>query len=115
MMLNKISDVLMVMHAHMLNPRAFLEDAMRANMIEFWAAGMPWQAVNNAILTNFTFKAGDEAQTTWVSRTGRNWANQEDSMTKTLKCPWCKSNMEVPWTTCGSTSESERYLFFSFY
>ncbi|KAM0264104.1 hypothetical protein ACHAQJ_000849 [Trichoderma viride] len=100
-------DVLMVMHAHMLNPRAFLEDAMRANMIEYWTAGMPWQAVNNAISTDLTYKASDEAQTNWVSRTGRNWSNQDDSMTKLLKCPWCKRNMEVPWTTCGTASESE--------
>ncbi|RFU74450.1 hypothetical protein TARUN_7775, partial [Trichoderma arundinaceum] len=101
-------DVLMVMHAHMLNPRGFLEDSMRANMVEYWTAGMPWQAVNNAISTDFTYNASDEAQTSWVSRTERSWANQDDPMTKLLKCPWCKVDMQVPWTTCGMAETKEK-------
>ncbi|GFP57240.1 glycine-rich domain-containing protein 1 [Trichoderma asperellum] len=100
-------DVVMVMHAHMLNPRAFLEDSIRTNMIEYWTAGMPWLPVNNAISTDFSYNANDEAQTNWVSRTGLNWANQDDPMTKSLRCPWCKGGLEVPWTTCGTKSESE--------
>lgn len=102
-------DVLMVMHAHMLNPRAFLEDAIRTNMIEYWTAGMPWLPVNNAISTDFSYNANDEAKTNWVARTGLNWDNQADSMTKEFRCPWCKGGLKVPWTTCGTASESERY------
>lgn len=102
-------DVLMVMHAHMLNPRAFLEDAIRTNMIEYWTAGMPWLPVNNAISTDFSYNANDEAKTNWVARTGLNWDNQADSMTKDFRCPWCKGGLKVPWTTCGTASESERY------
>lgn len=99
----------MVMHAHMLNPRAFLEDTIRTNMIEYWTAGMPWLPVNNAISTDFSYNASDEAQTNWVARTGLNWSNYRDPMYKTLQCPWCKGGLEVPWTTCGRISESERY------
>lgn len=102
------TDVVMVMHAHMLNPRAFLEDSMRANMIEYWTAGMPWQIVNNAIATDFSYRASEEAQTSWVSRTERSWANQDDSMTKLLKCPWCKVDMQVPWTTCGTPEKGDK-------
>ncbi|KAL7788272.1 hypothetical protein V8C37DRAFT_388540 [Trichoderma ceciliae] len=101
-------DVLMVMHTHMLNPRAFLEDTMRANLIEYWSAGMPWQIVNEAISTDFTYRACDEAQTCWVSRTERSWANQDDPMIKLLKCPWCKMDMQVPWTTCGTAENGDK-------
>ncbi|KAL7972720.1 hypothetical protein HDV63DRAFT_369955 [Trichoderma sp. SZMC 28014] len=101
-------DVLMVMHAHMLNPRAFLEDTIRTNMIEHWTAGMPWLFVNNAISTDFSYNANDEAKTNWVARTGLNWDNLADPMTKDLQCPWCKGGMKVLWTTCGTASESER-------
>ncbi|KAH6605065.1 hypothetical protein Trco_006772, partial [Trichoderma cornu-damae] len=101
-------DVLMVMHAHMLNPRAFLEDTMRAGLIEHWTAGMPWHVVNNAISTDFTYSACDEAKASWASRTERSWANQDDSMVKLLKCPWCKADMRVPWTTCGTDENGDK-------
>lgn len=100
-------DVLMVMHAHMLNPRAFLEDTMRANLIEYWTAGMPWQAVNNAIATDFSENASDEAKSGWISRTGHKWLNFQDPMTKLLKCPWCKEGVQVPWTTCGTEEDAD--------
>ncbi|KAK1237562.1 hypothetical protein MKX07_006690 [Trichoderma sp. CBMAI-0711] len=45
------------MHAHMLNPRAFLKDTIRCNISEYWTAGMPWQAVNKGIASNFSENA----------------------------------------------------------
>ncbi|KAI8208595.1 hypothetical protein K4K53_013322 [Colletotrichum sp. SAR 10_77] len=42
-------DVLLVWHAHMLNPRIYLEDCLRYGHAELWVAGMPWAIVNAAI------------------------------------------------------------------
>ncbi|GJN75779.1 hypothetical protein PLICBS_009885 [Purpureocillium lilacinum] len=75
-------DVLMVFHAHMLNPRAFLEDSMRHGMGTIWTAGMPWKLVNDSIDTRFNYNVPDSAKARWVESTNRAWASQEDSMTK---------------------------------
>ncbi|UKZ56523.1 hypothetical protein TrVGV298_010360 [Trichoderma virens] len=100
-------DVLMVMHAHMLNPRAFLEDTLRANMVEYWSAGMPWKAVSEGIATDFAENPSEEAKENWLSLTGRQWSNSADPMNKLLKCPWCKVDMQVPWTTCGALENAD--------
>ncbi|KAL7948262.1 hypothetical protein V8C42DRAFT_351505 [Trichoderma barbatum] len=100
-------DVLMVMHAHMLNPRAFLEDTMRAGLVEYWTAGMPWKAVSEGIDDSFNEHASDAAKSSWVSLTGREWDNSAEPLAKLLKCPWCKDIMQVPWTTCGAVEPSE--------
>ncbi|EHK24078.1 uncharacterized protein TRIVIDRAFT_113758, partial [Trichoderma virens Gv29-8] len=94
-------DVLMVLHTHMLNPRAFLEDSMRHGMGTFWPAGMPWELIHQAIDTEFNYNVSDQAKIHWVAKTGHRWRNQDDDMTKILKCPFCPSKYEVPWTTCG--------------
>lgn len=101
----------MVMHAHMLNPRAFLEDTMRSNMSEYWTAGMPWQAVNEGIASDFTEDASELAKGDWTSLTGRSWSNSLDPMTKFLKCPWCKEGMQVPWTTCGTDENANSFAY----
>jgi hypothetical protein len=94
-------DVLMVMHAHMLNPRGFLEDCLRSGLQGYWTTGMPWQQVNAAIDTSFNYNVTEECKAAWVSHTGRAWSNAEDSMTKTIKCPACQISLDIPWTTCG--------------
>lgn len=96
----------MVMHAHMLNPRAFLEDTMRAGLVEYWTSGMPWKAVSEGITVNFEEAPSEVAKTNWL-RTGRQWNNSADPMVKTLKCPWCKVDMQVPWTTCGAVEDAD--------
>ncbi|KAJ8114085.1 hypothetical protein ONZ43_g4990 [Nemania bipapillata] len=53
-------DVLMVWHAHMLNPRAYAEDCMRRGLRELWHLGMPWQLVNDAIDTDFNYNVSHE-------------------------------------------------------
>ncbi|PTB62030.1 hypothetical protein BBK36DRAFT_1172875 [Trichoderma citrinoviride] len=94
-------DVLMVLHTHMLNPRAFLEDAMRYGLASFWPAGMPWELIHRAIDADFNYNVSDQAKIQWVAKTGHRWRNQDDDMSKILKCPFCPSKNEVPWTTCG--------------
>lgn len=96
-----MADVLMVLHTHMLNPRAFLEDSIRHGMGSFWAAGMPWELIHKAIDTNFNYNVSHQAKINWVAKTGHRWRNQDDDMEKILKCPFCPSKNEIPWTTCG--------------
>lgn len=96
-----MADVLMVMHTHMLNPRSFLEDTLRDGLSSIWAAGMPWNLVNDAIGTDWSYTVSNEAKANWVARTGCNWNNTDDPLTKTLLCPYCSNRFDVPWTTCG--------------
>jgi hypothetical protein len=91
----------MVWHAFMLNPRNYLEDCIRFGLIDFWATGMPWQAVDAAIDIKFNYEVPEEGKTTFVAKTGHNWNNAEDSLTKTLFCPRCTQQLDIPWTTCG--------------
>ncbi|KAH6651357.1 hypothetical protein F5144DRAFT_589591 [Chaetomium tenue] len=93
-------DVLMVWHTHMLNPRAFLEDCMRAGMSAFWATGMPWHVVDKAIDAQFNYTVSDEYKRRWSRDTGRAWDNAEDPMFKRIDCPRCGTQAKVPWTTC---------------
>lgn len=62
---------------------------------------MPWRVISAAIDTEFNYDVSDQAKTAWVANTGRNWDNTEDDMTKSLKCPACRTPTNVPWTTCG--------------
>lgn len=101
----------MVFHAHMLNPRAFLEDTMRHGLGKYWTSGMPWHVLNEAIDTRCTYTVSTEAKQQWTTRTGRPWANQDDSSTKSIKCPFCLRIDHVPWTTCGmdESAKADRY------
>ncbi|ORY57814.1 uncharacterized protein BCR38DRAFT_354067 [Pseudomassariella vexata] len=93
-------DVLMVWHAHMLNPRVYLEDCMRYGLKGLWNGGMPWKMVNEAIDTSFNYTASEECIKAWNKTTGREWDNTADSITKSLRCPACAEPHQVPWTTC---------------
>lgn len=84
----------------MLNPRAFLEDSILAGMRDFWAIGLPWDIVNKAIDTEFNYNVSSECKSRWTEMTGRAWENSNDPMSKTIRCPCCNTNVEVPWTTC---------------
>ncbi|KAK5634944.1 hypothetical protein RRF57_010656 [Xylaria bambusicola] len=100
-------DVLMVWHAHMLNPQAYYEDCLRNGFREMWHAGMPWQLVNDAIDTNFNYTASSDCMVTWEKITGRKWDNVNDSFTKTLPpCPKCRTKNTVSWSTCGMSEGS---------
>lgn len=91
----------------MLNPRSYLEDCIRFGLAEFWAAGMPWRAVNEAIdNTNFVYNVPDEGRAAFTAKTGHKWNNSQDLMFKSLSCPTCPRTIIVPWTTC--TSEDMR-------
>ncbi|KAM7186669.1 hypothetical protein V8F20_011302 [Naviculisporaceae sp. PSN 640] len=94
-------DVLMVWHTHMLNPRAFLEDSLLTGLRGFWAGGMPWDVVNQAIDNAFNYALSDECKAHWVAQTGLSWENADDPNYKSLKCPRCSTSLMIPWTTCS--------------
>ncbi|KAL8382204.1 hypothetical protein RB595_006132 [Gaeumannomyces hyphopodioides] len=100
-------DVLMVWHAHMLNPRAFLEDMMRCGAQDYWAAGMPWDLVNTAINSEFSYNVSDDAKARWTSLTGRQWNNTDDSMVKDLSCPACSERVQLKWSTSGFNEDGK--------
>ncbi|KAK2601781.1 hypothetical protein QQS21_004665 [Conoideocrella luteorostrata] len=94
-------DVLMVFHSHMLNPRAFLEDAIRTAMRDLWHGGMPWHLINAAIGTNFSYSVSKSCQEKWTQATARSWGNTDDPEVKIIDCPYCRVPNHLPWTTCA--------------
>jgi len=98
-------DILMVLHSHMLNPRSFLEDTIRSGLSSLWTAGMPWKLVSEAIGADLSYATSNQAKQSWVARTGRNWANQDDSLARLMVCPFCQAENHVPWTTCGMSEK----------
>ncbi|KAK3681210.1 hypothetical protein LTR37_020924 [Vermiconidia calcicola] len=94
------ADVLMVWHAYMLNPRAYLEDCLRLGRMQLWHAGMPWQAANDCINSaTFGYEAGAEAEKDFTRITGLPWNNLDDLREKQLNCPGCDARLECPYTT----------------
>ncbi|PLB45609.1 hypothetical protein P170DRAFT_512269 [Aspergillus steynii IBT 23096] len=92
-------DVLMVWHAHMLNPRAFLEDCIRAGKMSLWATGFPWEAINACIGNkNFEYDPGIKAKATFTAKTGFAWDNLQNSSKTLVRCPGCTSRVSVLWT-----------------
>ncbi|CAG8952851.1 hypothetical protein HYFRA_00007564, partial [Hymenoscyphus fraxineus] len=101
-------DVLMVWHSFMLNPRNYLEDCIRYGLNKVWATGMPWAAVNAAIDVNFNYLIPEQAQLSFITTTGHNWDNAQDSMTKQINCPSCSNKLEIPWTTFGMSEKPSK-------
>ena len=65
-------DVLMVWHAYMLNPRAYLEDCIRLGRMALWNTRMPWNAIAQCIdPSTFAFQAGAVAEASFTHLTGR--------------------------------------------
>ena len=91
----------MVWHAFMLNPRNYLEDCIRFGLKHLWATGMPWPAVNEAIDTDFNYTVSKQGMETFSGMTGLSWNNADDPIYKTLYCPRCSAQLNIPWTTCG--------------
>lgn len=97
----------MVWHSHMLNPRDYLEDCLRFGRGAIWAAGLPWDLVNEAIDNSFNYRVPDSCAAAWKSRTCREWDNVEDSVAKTISCPACSTRYAIPWTSCGLPEDSK--------
>lgn len=94
-------DVLMVWHAYMLNPRAYLEDCLRYGRMPLWHMPFPWQAVSDSInAESFKYEPGQAAEVAALSLTGLRWNSLEDLRDRVMQCTECKAELEVPWTTC---------------
>ncbi|KAL5361897.1 hypothetical protein BJX96DRAFT_166243 [Aspergillus floccosus] len=92
-------DVLMVWHAHMLNPRAFLEDCIRHGKMSLWTAGFPWRLIHECTDDhNLVYEPGETARGNFYRRTSLQWDNLQDGLEKLLKCPRCEDPVSVPWT-----------------
>jgi hypothetical protein len=96
----------MVWHAHMLNPRNYLEDCVRFGLKDLWATGMPWSAVNKVIDTSFNYAVPEEGMALFSGLTGLRWDNADDPLDKTLYCPRCSQKLDIPWTTCGANAKA---------
>ena len=98
----------MVWHAHMLNPRAYLEDCIRKGLRRLWWHGMPWALINATIDNSFDYNVSDLNKAKWVAVTGgRDWENVDDPLVKGMKCAACKANIEIPWTTCAAPEDAK--------
>lgn len=89
----------MVWHAHMLNPRSFLEDCIRYGKMSFWATDFPWAVINSCLDSqSLEYNAGDAARGFFEGLTGLAWDNLHDSPRKDVSCPNCKALVHVQWT-----------------
>ena len=66
-------DVLMIWHAYMLNPRAYLEDCIRLGRMSLWHTRFPWNAIAQCIdSSTFAFRAGNGAEVNFKRLTGHH-------------------------------------------
>lgn len=64
-------DILMIWHAYMLNPRAYLEDCIRHGRMALWHTKVPWNAIAECIdPSTFVFEAGALAEGSFTRLTG---------------------------------------------
>ncbi|KAK3110312.1 hypothetical protein LTR53_015512 [Teratosphaeriaceae sp. CCFEE 6253] len=103
-------DVLMVWHAYMLNPRAYLEDCIRLGRMALWHTDMPWQTVVAWIdSATFAYQPDEEAESLWTRSTGLPWDNL-GNMGKSLICPGCNANNPVAWTEASANEPSANII-----
>ncbi|KAL1652218.1 hypothetical protein SLS58_000345 [Diplodia intermedia] len=94
-------DVLMVWHAHTLNPRIFFEDCLRHGCLDFWATGLPWADINTCIdNTTFDYDVGEPVKAIWRHNTQLSWDNLDDPSDKEIRCPFCTQAtfLSIPWS-----------------
>lgn len=75
----------MAWHAHMLNPRAFLEDCIRYGKMSFWATEFPLAIINDCIHDRtLVYDPSEAAQERFITRARRSWDNRDDPDTKAV-------------------------------
>jgi Glycine-rich domain-containing protein-like len=90
----------MVWHAHLLNPRAYLQDCIRGAKMQVWATDFPWKLVDDAIDSQtFDYDPGEEAKQHFEKTAGRPWNNLDEPEQKTINCLACTAQLDVPWTS----------------
>ncbi|CAG8888594.1 unnamed protein product [Penicillium egyptiacum] len=105
-------DILMVWHAHCLNPRNFLEDCIRYGKISTWVTGFPWEVIDRCI-NNHTmeYTVSEQAQRLFEQKLNIKWNNLHDPSTKQVNCTYCGRVNDVPWTKpdLGSPAQAFKY------
>lgn len=105
----------MVHHSFMLNPRNYLADCIRYGKTSLWSTGMPWKAVD-AVIDNetFAYRPSENAQKAFEAATNSPWNNLDEPPCMVVRCPTCRTQLDVPWTTCDSADyfaePSSRYM-----
>ena len=101
----------MVLHSFILNPRNYLADCIRYGKMQLWASGMPWKAIDAAIDNDtFAYRPSDKARKAFEAATASPWDNLHEPPCVKLKCPRCKSQLDVPWTTCDNLTQLQGNL-----
>ena len=78
-------DVLMVWHAYMLNPRAYLEDCVRLGRMALWYTKMPWSQVAERIdPSTFAFETDAATEENFTRLTGRHVSVQVPTISITM-------------------------------
>ncbi|KAL8777401.1 MAG: hypothetical protein Q9213_007873 [Squamulea squamosa] len=92
--------VLMAWHAHLLNPRDFLEDCVRYDKTLLWNTGLPLAIIDPCIDTKtFEYHTSKSASLHFRKTTGHEWNSLDDDQQLTLHCPKCAMPKQVMWTT----------------
>lgn len=101
-------DVLMVWHAYMLNPRAYLEDCMRWSKHRIWRTSFPWNLIHDSTdKETFIFHPSEEAIETFERATRLPWNILDDHFLKLITCPRCLCVFTVPWTRLPASDDRE--------
>ncbi|KAF5311814.1 hypothetical protein D9619_003591 [Psilocybe cf. subviscida] len=94
-------DVLLLLHAYMLNPIAFREDVIRVYPCLARMGPFPWEAIHSQIDTSTFEMTGTPAQIgLWESSTAEPFEPPKttlDSDTTDITCPRCLSYTKIPW------------------
>ncbi|KAJ5436103.1 hypothetical protein N7445_006988 [Penicillium cf. griseofulvum] len=92
-------DILMVWHAHCLNPRNFLEDCIRYGKISMWVTGFPWEVIDRCINNQtMEYTVTEQGQQLFEQKMNIKWNNLHDQPTKEVICLCCQRATSVPWT-----------------
>lgn len=92
----------------MLNPRAYLEDCIRASKMALWNTDFPWALIDHAInLKSLEYNPGEEAVRNFTEITGRPWDNLWEPKEKRLRCLRCSHHFNVLWTTAEIGSSAD--------
>lgn len=89
-------DILMTWHAHMLNPRSYLTDCIRAKLSRLWCTRFPWQLVDRFITSNLRYECPKNYMSQWVADTSIPWSNEEDENLTMRKCRFCREDISIP-------------------
>ncbi|KAF2239651.1 hypothetical protein EV356DRAFT_513939 [Viridothelium virens] len=105
-------DILMVWHAHLLNPRCFFEDCLRHGRLDFYAAYFPWQIINSSI-DNKTLEYDPKAVTKekFERDTGLRWDNLDEGSETSIRCPNCNTIVRVPYTRASGYASKTDYFY----